>query len=217
MKKLVLVFLGLIPMLAFGQQRIYLKQCLRLGGAFFADQSGTMNSATKSLAQWARDMTLVPTEKGIAEVGLYSFESGYTEWCEPTGNKDTLIAAIDSFQNSLGDGGGTYPYVGLHAIRLMLSERKLKDSSEVQFILIHSDYHWSDYENAEVEIKELLADGVIVFLSLPKEYDGDNSEYYHIHEEKLASLQKLGCINIRSDFKLFVKAMEALKPPNPCQ
>lgn len=216
MRQLVCVAIFWLTPFIMVSQKIILDPCLHLCVILYADQSGTMNSAKKSLTDFALSMQLIPSESGVAETGLYSFEGEYYKWCEPTGNKDTLAKAIESFSNSLGNGGGTYPYTGLNAIKALLKERHQQDSTEIQVVLIHSDYFWSDFEFSSVLVGELLSNGVIVVLSLPKEYDGDTLEYYPIDEEKLRTLTEQGCINIRSNFNLFRILLEKLKAIIPC-
>ncbi|MDQ3075946.1 MAG: VWA domain-containing protein [bacterium] len=195
-------------------QNIYLQPCLKLCVIMYGDQSGSMDSATSDIHRWARGMTLIPASKGYSEVGLYSFKSYFMEWSPPTGSKEELVEAIDSFCVE-PVGGGTNPHSGLMKIDSIFAERRLQDSTERQVILIHSDYHWDDFPASQEKLKEIISHGVIVILSLPRSYDGCR-EKYDIHEQNLFLLTNDGGVNIRSNFRLFKEILETLKAIVPC-
>ncbi|MFN4181258.1 MAG: hypothetical protein ACK4FA_00985, partial [Candidatus Paceibacteria bacterium] len=136
------------------------------------------------------------------------------EWSTPTGDKSNILEAIDSLcANPVS--GGTNPKSGLEYIDSLLLQRRAIDSTERQVILIDSDYHWDNIAANKEKIKELISHGVIIVLALPKIYDGCRDRY-DIHEENLSQLKELGCLSIRSNFRLFKEFLGKLKAIVPC-
>lgn len=199
-------------------QEIRLQPCVKVCIIMYADNSGSMDSAITDIHRWARSMALVPAESGYIEVGLYSFDAGYQEWCPPTGEKRELLNAIKEFSSSK-PGGSTEPLSGLQMINQLLYERRTEDPAEWQILLIHSDYYWSQDDNSLEEIKKLISSGVTVVLSVPKIYDivpAFETGFDGVDEDFYELVKKLGCESIRSNFTKFVELLQSLKAKVPC-
>lgn len=199
-------------------QEIRLQPCVKVCIIMYADNSGSMDSAITDIHRWARSMALVPAESGYVEIGLYSFDAGYQEWCPPTGKKSTLLNAIKEFSSSK-PGGSTEPLSGLIAINELLEQRRIEDPDEWQILLIHSDYYWSQDDKSLEEIKRLLDSRVIVVLSVPKVYDivpVFETDFDGVDETFYELVKKLGCESIRSNFIKFKEILESLLAKVPC-
>jgi len=213
-----LVFLILVTLFALvepiaikAQDPIYLDPCMKLCLMHYSDNSGSMDSAISDVHRWARSMVLIPRNGGYAEIGLVSFGAGYEALCEPTSDRKIFLDAVDSLTTRATEND-TRPHYGLKYLRELFRERKDADSTEVQVLLIHSDYEWYDVCESMKVIEGIIGDGVIVVLSLPAKYDvHGQGEKRMIHEENLRQVENLGCLNIRSSFTTFKKFCGKLK------
>lgn len=198
------------------ETKIFLDPCMKMCLMFYADNSGSMDSAISDLHRWARSMIIIPTQNGSVEIGLVSFGAGYEVLCEPTHQRTEFLKAVDSLKTRTTEND-TRPHYGLEYIGKVFRERKMIDSSEVQILLIHSDYEWYDMCESSLKIEKLISQGVIVILSLPTKYDmTSQGDKRMIHEENLGQVSSLGCINIRSSFNKFKFFLSKLKAIVPC-
>ncbi len=94
---LVLLLLSVHVLHAQSYPKIYLRNCVELCIVFYADQSGSMDTAHNDSCRWAKYMELVPSgDNGGVQVGLYSFNSSFTQWLAPSASRSALLAASEN-------------------------------------------------------------------------------------------------------------------------
>lgn len=204
------------PTYSKAQEQIYLDPCMKLCLVFYADNSGSMDSAISDVHRWARSMVLIPQSNGYVEIGLVSFGTSYQVLCDPTSDRKKFLHGVDSLTTRITEND-TRPHYGLQYIKELLHERKKTDSTEVQVLVIHSDYEWYDMCEDLKEVEEIIGNDVKVVLSLPAKYNvRGQGEKRLIHWDNLQQVESLGCFNILSSFPDFKKFCRKLKAIVPC-